>query len=339
MSSIAQRAQEARERTLKAVDAEYGFMGLARAFGKTFIDRDVTIAEALEETELDFEVVVGECHGHLPDGTQDAMPGWWTLHRKNKDGSYVSFSAVQSRYRVVQNTDAFAFGQSLVDDFDAAVVAAAGWGKPQGVSCFVALRTDRSLIINDTDVHDVYVLISNSHDRSSGVTATVVPVRVDGNIHVTTAMPHAPQMWRMRHSGDIGKKFRDAESVMRMVENWALAYEEVTSELLSHRIDDQTFEAFTKFILPTPESASDSSALEWARRRATLKELWKKQPSSSFGAGTCYAAVMTLNAYVDGHAPARGDAPDLVRAERSLNGEAAKIKAKAWNWLTKIAAD
>lgn len=85
------------------------------------------------------------------------MPDHRTVIRVDEDGTRTGLAVMKTRYRIVQNEEGFAFAQSLVDDFSAKAVAVAAYGKPVGARAFIALRLERAMLINDTDVHHIYV--------------------------------------------------------------------------------------------------------------------------------------------------------------------------------------
>lgn len=329
----------------------YPFLGYASAAGAV-IDLDaihgrsegMDLGDALSRADLDFTAkVVGVQSRPLPDDdgiTGDAevmdFPDHRAVIRINADGSKSPLSVMKSRYRVVQYADAFAFGQTLIDDFGASVCAAAAYGRPMGVGGVVVFRLDRALLINDEDVIELFALLRSSHDGSSNVSAEVIPVHQLTGAVVNTEIPGRPQQWNIRHSGDISAKFADAENTMRMVEEWAVAFRGMTSQMLGRGMTSDEFATFTHRVLPTPRGVGEKSRTDWAERRRALTSLYETSPNVAFGHGTCYAAYMAYCEYADHFSPARGADPQHQRNTRVVDGSAAKAKVKAWNHLMQI---
>lgn len=254
--------------------------------------------------------------------------------RRNADGSCVPLSAVGTRYQLVQNHEAFDFAVDLVQSHGAEVVAAGTYGEPHGKNVFMALRVPRSLILGDDEVVRCYVLLRASH--GDGVMqARVVPISERYGVEMMTVIPEAPQEFRITHSGNVAMKLAEAEHVMRMVEEWAIEFEQVSSRMLATRMSADQMAAFANHLLPTPRGAKDRGAEEWAARRKVLIDQFARD-RNGFGGGTVFSAFLVASDYIDHQSSVRpGQNPRRVRAERSLNGESRKLKHRAWAWIAK----
>lgn len=312
------------------------FLGIAHIQGMVARE-SMTVHEALIEAGLDYTVTrhEGQTNVPLPDGGTLTLPqdGYWSTVRNNPDGSKAFLGMVKGRYQTIQNADAFAFGQHLSDEFGANVIAAAAFGKPLGTRTFLALHLSDTLNVGGQDPHDLYLLIGNSHNGETGVTAAIVPIRKASTGEVVTKMPEAPQRWTLRHSGDIAGKFAEAVHTMQMVKQWIRTYQNVTYTLLGTRMTADEFRDYTHKLLPTPRNAGERSAATWAGRRQVLLDLFESAPTNSFGRGTRYAAFCAVNEYVDHYAATRGGDPAQVRYARNLGGQAVRFKEHAWTLL------
>lgn len=312
------------------------FIGIAQVTGMVARD-EMTVSEAITAAGLDFTVTrhEGQANVPLPGGGTLALPqdGYWSTVRNNPDGSHAFLGMVKGRYQTIQNSDAFAFGQHLIDEYGANVAAAASFGKPLGTRTFLALALTETLNVAGQDPHDLYLLIGNSHDGSTGLTAAIVPIRRASMGEVVTNMAHAPQRWTLRHSGDIAGKFAEAVHTMQMVKQWIATYQRMTYNLLGTHMTVSEFEDFARRLLPTPRNAGKRSAETWANRRRVLVDLFENAPTNSFGRGTRYAAFCAVNEYVDHFAATRGGDPTQVRYARNLGGQAVRFKERAWAML------
>lgn len=298
----------------------------------------MTLDDALTAGGLDFTVEELDVHsGADANGDTFAFDRHKALVRVDPDGSTSPLTIVRDTYQVVNYRDAFGFAQTLIDDFGANVVAVAGYGEPIGVAGYALLWMNRPLLINDTDPVDVYVALRNAHDGSSNVTAEVVPIHRATGAALMTDMGTHPQQWRFRHSGNVGAKFSDAVATVRMIDEWAVGFERVTTRLLGRRVTDAEFDQFTRKMLPTPRGASDRSARLWTERRRDLIRVFERSNAGgAFGANTAFAAYAAWTTYVDFHAPARGGDPQHRRNQRALTGVSAKDKARGWRVLVDL---
>ena len=316
------------------------FVGAAYNGHGVVFDEPVDVVDAIIQSGLDYTVAVTSEDVTAPmqvtgGSVNVTMTGFRGVVRLNADGTRSGLGVVKTSYRTCQNADAFDFAQSLLDDFDANVVAAAAYGEPVGARAYLALRLPNTLMAGGQDPHDVYVIVSNSHDGSSALTARVAPIRRVNNVEITAPFAGAPMSYTLRHTGDLGAKFRDAAATMSTVRRWIDTYESATFALLAESMSTDQFVTFAKTVLPTPRGASDKSAAQWSERRAALLGLYEKGASQGFGRGTRYAAFTAFCEYVDHYSVTRGGDPTTIRHERLLTGRAARAKSDAWQVLTR----
>lgn len=314
------------------------FVGLASINGGLVVDEDgMTVIEAIQRAGLNFTVHAHESQTPvpLPDGGTRIVPDgkWLSTVRKDPDGTMVVLGKVRGRHRIMQNTDAFAFGQMLVDDYGANVAAAGQFGDPIGSGTFMALRLDQALTIAGKDPYDLYVLIRNAHDGSSQVVVSIIPIRRASGAEILTSLRGAPQSWTFRHSGNLERKVDQAVNTAELVKTWIDTYTQVTYDMLATRLTRPQFEAFATRLYPTPRGASEKSAKDWAQRRSVLLDLFLNADTNSFGRGTVYAAFCAVSEYIDHYAVTRGGDPARIRATRNMTGRADKVKEQAWNLL------
>lgn len=299
----------------------------------------MSVVEAIKEAGLDYLVTswgmqaVGEyTPGVIPERID--MDGYTATMRVNADGTKIPLGVVRSRYAVTQNASAFAFSQELIDNFDTNVVAAAAYGAPLGSRAYLALKHPRTMHVGGEDPHDVYVVVHNSHDGSSAVSAEVVAVRRATGIEVSLSTGRVSQKWTLRHSGDIDQKYADAVDTTRMVEKWIESYEGMTRELLSARFGPDRVEKFVADFLPTPRGTGTKSDNTWGQRRATLLTTIRDEVNGhGFGSGSAMAVFNATCSYIDHQAATRGANPETVRLTRAITGRNVGEKQKAWTML------
>lgn len=316
------------------------FALFAKAHGFYDPEGGITVADALDKTDLGFEAFFGSALGRDDEARVTAsIPGKVAVMRRNSEGDLMGVGIVGTRYRIVQHKAAFSFAQNLVDEFGSNVVAASEYGPYIGTGgrALIVLRLPRTLNINDLDVVDVYVMVTNSHDGSSGVVGQVVPIHAATQAHLETAIVGAPQTFTLRHSGNVEGKMAEVEETMATVQAWSEAYAEATGRLLVTRLTAEQKTAFINAMLPTPKNASEKAGLDWAERRADFETLWNNLKVTGYHRDSAYGAFLAWCAYSDHESPAkRSSNPELTRAERTLNGESAKTKHRAWKYLAEL---
>lgn len=307
------------------------FVRWASNFGRVFT-RPVDVIDAMVQSGLDFTVGKIELVARTPLGEELEVPGKVATVRYNADGTKAVLGTVGTGYQVCSNLDAFAWSQDLLDDHGANIVAASCYGKPLGSKAFVAARTERTFKIGG-EVHDVYVLLHNSHDGSSGLNVSTTAVRRSTGTEINIAPNAAAQHWTVRHSGNLEAKAREAADTMRRVNTWVASFENMSHTLLAKPMPADTFTTFSERFLPTPKAAKDRSANLWAARRQELRDLFEVSPQCAFGRGTYLAAFNAACVWVDERYEARGENSQMVRAARGIDGRSTSTKQRAWDVL------
>lgn len=311
------------------------FFGVAATTGHVFTaDCGVDVDDAITEAGLDFTVTTHPVFTQIEtgEGVLDVeVAGHWSTVRNNTDGESIPLGIVKGRYSTIQNADGFAFAQHLIDDFGANVVAAGQFGIPLGSNTFLALKIDE--VDAAGEVHDVYCLLKNSHDGSTGLTAAITAVRRESMSEAVAAIPGAPQRFTLRHSGNVGEKYHEAIQTVKAVRTWMHQFKNMTDRMLGTRLTREEFTAVAETLLPTPRGVKAGAAQRWGHRRATLIDLFENAPTCSYGRGTVYAGFCAVNEYVDHYAATRGGDPTTVRYARNLNGKSQRFKEVAWRLL------
>lgn len=294
------------------------------------------VKEAVIAAGLNYEVTLDDAAAvSRVTGAQTMMDGFRATMRRDPNGGVVPLGVVKTRYAICQNLDALDFAQSLIDDFGANIVAASAHGNPLGARAYLALKAPQVMHLSGVDPHQMYVVITNSHDGSSGVTCTLHAVRDESGVDVAFDLGAAPQRWVVRHTGDLDMKYREATKTVEMVERWIETYEGMSRLLLGARVREQQVNRFVHAMLPTPTSAGKRSETTWARRRAELHELCiTATEGHGFGDRTAMAVFNAACEYIDHHAGTRGGDPDMTRAKRALDGRNTLAKSRAWRLLS-----
>lgn len=201
----------------------------------------VTSESAIKEAGLDWEV------------TQ--IPLYYMHNQKlNEAENYVAnvrsdtgtaLGVVTSKYRVVQNSEAFAFTDMLLGyDVYYETAGALNGGK------MVWLLAKMPSIYMVGDVVDPYLVFTNAHDGKSAIRAAITPIRVVCNNTLNLALSKASRSWSIRHMGDIKSKIHEAQNTLGLANQYMLNLGKTADDLVSQKINKAYVDKTVEFLFP-----------------------------------------------------------------------------------------
>ena len=168
----------------------------------TMVSEAPTSADALRFAGLDWEVrqePVYNSRGGIIDG--------YRANVRDRDDSVLG--VVGDRYRVVQNTDAFRFTDSLITG--EVRYETAGSLRDGRQIWLLAKMPERKVA---GDMVEPYLCFTNAHDGSSGVKVCMTPIRVVCNNTLNVALSSAKRVWSMRHTDNIHTRLDEARDCL-----------------------------------------------------------------------------------------------------------------------------
>lgn len=212
--------------------------------------------EALIAAGLDWNVV------QRPVFTQDGVkvPGYFANVRQ-QDGSILG--VVTSRYKVVQNRDAFAFTDALLGDGVRYETAGSLMG---GRKTWILAKLPTKYIIQGEQILP-YLVFSNTHDGSGAIKIAMTPIRVVCNNTLNLALDTADRSWSIHHTGDIAAKLEDARETLFMAEDYMNELGKGFEDLSRKRLTDAAVDEFIKELLPIADDASETTEKNILRLR------------------------------------------------------------------------
>lgn len=164
--------------------------------------------EALRLAGLDWEVV------QSPIFTTHGKVEGFKANVRSTDRQVLG--VVTDRYKVVQNTEAFAFTDSLLGEGVQYETAGSLMG---GRKVWLLARLPREFIIAGERISP-YLVFSNTHDGSGAVRVAVTPIRVCCNNTLNLALATAQRSFSMIHTGDIRGKIHEAKQTLFMADQY-----------------------------------------------------------------------------------------------------------------------
>ena len=173
---------------------------------------------------------------------------------RDKDNSVLGI--VSSRYRIVQNTEAFSFTDALIGDTEFGDVRYETAGSIcNGKKVWLLAKMPARNILGD-DV-EPYICFANSFDGSGAVQVCATPVRICCANTLNLALNTAKRKWSTKHVGDMQSKLEEARLCLQLADKYmtnldieadrlanAKLYEEQISEILDEMfpVDDKATE-------------------------------------------------------------------------------------------------
>ena len=222
----------------------------------TMVEEAPDSREALIAAGLDWDVV------QRPVFTQDGVkvPGYFANVRQ-QDGSILG--VVTSRYKVVQNRDAFAFTDALLGDGVRYETAGSLMG---GRKTWILAKLPTRYIIQGEQILP-YLVFSNTHDGSGAIKIAMTPIRVVCNNTLNLALDTADRSWSIHHTGDIAAKLEGARETLFMAEDYMNELGKGFEDLSRKRLTDAAVDEYIKELLPIADDASETTEKNILRLR------------------------------------------------------------------------
>lgn len=156
---------------------------------------------------------------------------------------------VGERYKIVQNTEAFAFTDALLGE--GVKYETAGSLKEGKVIWLLARMPEQIEILGDKV--DPYMVFTNTHDGSGAVRVAMTPVRVVCNNTLNAAMRRAKRVWSARHTGSVTNKLDDARETLQFANQYIKATQETFEELYKVKMNEFNLYKTVNNIIPITE--------------------------------------------------------------------------------------
>jgi phage/plasmid-like protein (TIGR03299 family) len=297
--------------------------------GTVFPD-NLTAAQALEEARLNWEV------GKEPIYDADMVAIQTHMLTRRSDTKGV-LGVVGKDWTPIQNN-------MLLDVAEALVQADADTVRPM-IETAGSLRDGRlvwCLVKTGSREfggaeHRAYILLSNSHDGTRGLRATMTDVRVVCNNTLRVAESDRANIFLM-HTKNIEARFQDAINTLK----WANEATRLTFEaygLIAMKKIGADVAANFFHRVASANAESETPATKWQEERIEqLMHLYRNGPGNE--GLTAFDAMNAVTDYVDHYRPMRGG-DDGEKTERrfvsTLLGDGASMKAKAFAYARQLA--
>lgn len=219
----------------------------------------MTAAQAIELANLDFEVQKRKVFYESPDVEYPTeIPNHYATVRADNNKI---LGVVRSRYEIVQNTDAFAFFDSIVDEGEAIYETAGVLGDGQRV--FLLAKLPEDFHIGGESI-ERYIMLYNSHDGTSSVIAGLTPIRIVCNNTLQAALRSVSNKVSIHHVSGVKDKLKEAARVMGIASKYTESVKEVFERMIDVKMSEgQYIDYFMKVYKPeivTPDNVTKEAS-------------------------------------------------------------------------------
>lgn len=255
-------------------------------------------ADAIVEAKLDWNVESVSVSSLKDDSGNNFNSDIFLTYRTDNRRT---LGAVTDRYKIVQNSEAFSFLDSLVDDGNLEYETC---GTLQGGRTVWMLgRIPLVDEVADGDAMKRYILFANSHDGSAAIRCFPTSVRVVCQNTLNLALRQGRgEGVTIHHKGDINIKLNNARTMLAESNKMFAEYNARFQKLAQHKIDTTWLNNYLGQVFPVP--SKEGKALTGRNNIvAAVKSLYHESPLNNFGdiKGTAWAALNSVTEYVDHH--------------------------------------
>lgn len=205
--------------------------------------------EALVAAGLDWNVV------SMPVYQENGLliPGY-KANVRDKDNMVLGI--VSGRYKIVQNTEAFEFTDSLIGETENGEVRYETAGSLyNGKKVWLLAKLPTTKVLDD-DV-EPYLCFANSFDGSGAVQVCITGIRVVCQNTLNIALNTARRKWSTKHIGDMQSKLEEAKLCLRLADKYMMGLDEEADRLANVKLYEEQIAEILDEMFPVDDKASE----------------------------------------------------------------------------------
>lgn len=181
-----------------------------------------------------------------------------------RDSDNSVLGIVTDRYKVVQNSEAFAFTDALLGE---GVRYETAGSLQNGRRTWMLAKLPQQYIINGDEITP-YLVFMNAHDGSGSIKVAMTPVRVVCSNTLNLALTTAKRCWSCHHTGNICSKMDEARDTLLYAGQYMVELGKNFDQLNQIHLTDSKVMEFVNSLLPF----NDDASLQQKRNIAKLRE-------------------------------------------------------------------
>lgn len=209
----------------------------------TRVESAVCSEEALKVSGLNWNVI----QRPILTSTYDPIPGYKANIR---DTDNRVLGVVTDRYRVVQNSEAFAFTDALLGE---GVKYETAGALQDGRKIWLLAKLPDKYIIEGEQI-EPYLVFSSSHDGSGAIKVAMTPIRVVCQNTLNIALSSAKRIWSTVHVGDLAAKMDEAHNTLLLAEKYMGKLGTEFSRLSKIKLSDRKVMEYIEMLLPMDDN-------------------------------------------------------------------------------------
>ena len=253
-----------------------------------------TSAEALTLAGLDWRVV------QSPIVTEDGIPinGFKANLRETDDKV---LGVVTDRYRVVQNSEAFAFTDSLLGE---GVTYETAGALQEGRRTWLLAKLPQRYIISGDEITP-YLVFMNSHDGSGAIKAAMTPIRVVCQNTLNLALSTAKRTWSMNHTGDVEGKLEEARYTLLYADKYMGELGRAIDRLNHIKLSDRQVYEYIDALFPLTDTPTEQQKKNLMRLKEDLMLRYFEAPDLQYVGKNAYRFVNAVSDFATHAKPLR----------------------------------
>lgn len=224
------------------------------------VEDALSSSEAIEQSGLNWNVI----QRPIMTSNYNPIPGYKANIR---DIDKKVLGVVTDRYKVVQNSEAFAFTDSLLGEGVRYETAGA---LQEGRKIWLLAKLPDKYIMEGEQI-EPYLVFTSSHDGNGAIKVAMTPVRVVCQNTLNIALATARRTWSTVHVGDLARKMDDAHNTLLLAENYMGRLGAEFSRLSKIKLTDAKVIEYVDMLLPMNDNPTDIHKKNIARIREDLK--------------------------------------------------------------------
>lgn len=295
----------------------------------TELDHPATAKEAIELAGLDYEVKLIDVYA-CQNANSQLLPIPFKKASVRVDTGDV-LGVVSPDYKIINNTEAFSFFDSVVGEGQAIYHTAGALGK--GEKVWLLAKLPKDLIIKD-DVVEQYLALMTGHNGNTALKLFYTPIRIVCQNTLVSAMASSKEGISIRHIGNIKSKIQEAQRALGIAVESSKEFEEVANRFASTQMSVSLVDEYFRNVLQIDEiNAEDEISSRKQNQLNELNRLFEhgKGNDNSKIRHTVWAAYNAVTEYTDHIRTVKGLKEDKTnRLDSIWFGSGARFKARAY---------
>lgn len=218
-----------------------------------------------------------------------------------RDSDQRTLGVVTDRYKVIQNEEAFAFTDGLLEEGVRYETAGSLQG---GRKVWLLAHLPHEYIIAGERISP-YLVFSNTHDGSGAVRVAVTPIRVVCNNTLNLALNTAKRSWSAIHAGDIKSKLDEAKNTLFMANQYMDELGREFENLRKKKLTDKQVMEYIGLLIPLDENGTSQQKKNIIRLQNDMKMRYFDAPDLKGVGNNAYHFINAVSDFATHARPLR----------------------------------